>query len=97
MEKKYTKTQRVLAMAVVIIIFLLYLSTLVLALLKYSWAKDMFKIALGCTLVLPILAWLYIWLIGKVTHKHTIADFDIGGKPTQHPAAMELNETEDTK
>lgn len=84
MESKYTKGQRVAAMVCVIIIVLMYISTVVFALLKFDWAKYMLRVSLGCTLVLPILAWIYIWMIGKLTHRHTIADFDIGGHPTNH-------------
>lgn len=82
--KKYSKAQRVAALICVAVIVLMYVSTLVFALLKYDWAKQMLRISLGCTLVLPLLAWSYIWMIGKLTHKATIADLNIGGQPTNH-------------
>lgn len=74
-ESKYSKPQRIAALVCVILIVLMYLFTLILSLLKAPWAKTLFRVSLGCTLVLPLLAWIYIWMYGKLTHKDTIADF----------------------
>ncbi len=71
----YTKGQRIAALACIGLILLLYISTLIFAFIKADWAKVMLRLGLGCTLVLPILTWVYIWLIGKLKHKDTIADF----------------------
>lgn len=71
----YTKGQRIAALVCIGFILLLYLSTFVLALIKGDWAKALLRVGLGCTLVLPILTWVYIWIIGKLKHKDTIADF----------------------
>ena len=71
----YTKGQRIAAVVCLVLIALLYLATAVLAFIKTPFAKQMFKVTLGATLVLPILTWIYIWLFGKLTHKRTIADF----------------------
>ena len=71
----YTKGQRIAAVVCLCLIALLYISTAVLAFIRTPFAKQMFKITLGATLVLPILTWVYIWLIGRLTHKRTIADF----------------------
>ena len=84
MKSKYNKMQRVAALICVVLIGLMYISTLVFALLKFDWAGKMFRISMGCTLVLPLLAWAYIWMIGKLTHRATIADLNIGGQPTNH-------------
>ena len=73
---RYTKGQRVAALVCVGLIVLVYLAALVLSLIKAPWAHELVKIAIGCTLVLPILTWIYIWMIGKLTHKKTIADFN---------------------
>lgn len=74
-QSSYTKPQRIASLICVILIGLLYVATLVLSLLKAPVYKNLFKIALGATLVLPILTWVYIWMIGKLTKKKTIADF----------------------
>ncbi len=75
-ESKYTKGQRIGATVCVGIIVLLYLTTLLLTFINRDWANHLVKISLGCTLVLPCLTWVYIWMIGKLTHKRTIADFN---------------------
>lgn len=72
---KYTKPQRIAALVCVCLIGAVYAATLILAFINGPVAKSLLKIALGCTLVLPILTWIYIWMIGKLTHKDTIADF----------------------
>lgn len=74
-KSKYSKGQRIASMVCVVLIALVYIITLVAALLKTPWANTMFRISLGCTLVLPILTWIYIWMIGELTHKDTIASF----------------------
>ena len=51
------------------------LAMLVLSFFKTPLAKTLFKVTLGAALILPILTWIYIWLIGKLTRKRTIADF----------------------
>ena len=75
-ESQYTKGQRIAALACIVLIVLMYVASLVLALIKAPWAKTMLRVSLGCTLGLPILAWGYIWMIGKLTRKKTIADFN---------------------
>lgn len=84
MKSKYTKPQRIAALICLIFIALLYLATLVLLFIQGEWAKLALRIALGATLVLPILTWIYIWCFGKILHKHTIADFDLLGVPTDN-------------
>ena len=75
-KSKYSKKQRIGAIVCLSVIGLLYLATFVLSLINAPWASKMLKVSLGSTLVLPILAWIYIWMIGKLTHKETIADFN---------------------
>ncbi len=75
-KSKYSGKQRAGAIVCLVIIGLMYLATFVLSLINAPWAARMLKVSLGSTLVLPILAWIYIWMIGKLTHKETIADFN---------------------
>lgn len=72
---RYSRKQRIGAIACLSIIALMYLVTLVCTFLKSDTARTLLRISLGCTLVLPILTWVYIWIIGKLTRKDTIADF----------------------
>lgn len=76
-ESKYSKPQRIGAIVVLGLIVLLYLATIVLMCVGSDWAHRMLRVALSCTILLPCLAWVYIWMIGKLTHKDTIADFHL--------------------
>lgn len=76
-EGTYSKGQRVAALIGVIAIGLMFLALMFLIFVRTAWAKKAVLILLGIALVVPILAWVYTWLIGKLAHKHTIADFDI--------------------
>lgn len=75
-QSKYSKKQRIGAIVCLSLIALLYLVTIVCMVIKAPWAKDVLKVSLGATFVLPILTWVYIWMIGKLTKKETIADFN---------------------
>ena len=69
------KGQRIASIVCLCLIAVLFIAMIVLAGMKTPLAKTLFKVTLGATLILPILTWIYIWLIGKLTHKRTIADF----------------------
>lgn len=70
--------KQIAALVCVILIVLLCLASLVLAFCDFEGAKTWFMGCMGLTLVLPIFAWIYIWLFGKITNKKTIADLEIG-------------------
>lgn len=74
-KSSHKKSTRIVALCTVIIIGLAYLANLVLAFINTDAARSMLKVSLGLTLGLPILAWIYIWIIGKLNRKDTIADF----------------------
>lgn len=74
---RYSKSQRVGAICCLGIIALLYLATVVLMFIQSEWAHKLLRVALGCTIGLPCLTWFYIWMIGKMSHKETIADFHL--------------------
>ena len=67
---------------------LLYIITLICAIFNFDGAGRMFKVSLFATIFIPIILWLYIWMYGKLTNKHTIADFD------NMPATKAINEPE---
>ena len=75
-KSTYTKGQRIAALGAVGVIVLLFLAMLVCALINTPGAKSASRALLGCALVLAPLAWGYIWLVGKLTKRHTIASFD---------------------
>ncbi len=59
----YKKIKRVLALAAVIFIILLYLTTLVLSFIQSEQAKDLLLISIVATVVLPVLIYIYLWLL----------------------------------
>lgn len=62
------KTKRVLALAGVFILIVLYLSTLIFALIDSPWAYDLFRFSVGCTIIFPILLYVMM-LIARVLNK----------------------------
>ena len=92
---KYTKGQRILALAGIVLIVLMYLLALIFSLLKYDWAKTIAQAAVLLTVVVPVLIWAYIWMAGKIFHKHTIADFDLNGVPTDHSPSITVDQKND--
>ncbi len=92
---KYSMPQRIGAIVCVVLLVLIYIAALVFNLLDVSWAQTVGRIALISTFVLPLLAWFYIWMIGNVFRKHTIADFDLGGVPTNHSGATIVTNADD--
>ena len=72
----YSKKQRILAIIGIALLVLLYIITLICAIFNFDGAGKLFKASLFATIFVPILLWIYIWMYGKLTDKHTIADFD---------------------
>lgn len=72
----YSKKQRIAALAGIILLAALYLLTLVSAIFNLDGSGNLFKTCLFATVALPILIWLYIWLYGIWSKKHTPASFD---------------------
>lgn len=54
-QSKYTKTQRIFAMAGVILLVLLYLCTLIFAFLKSDYAKHLFFACVAATIAIPLM------------------------------------------
>ncbi len=82
-NKKKITSKQIIAIVGVIILVLLYIVTLILAFLNGPMAKQLFQICLFASVGIPFVIWFYIWIYGKITQKHTIADFDIGGSKQQ--------------
>ncbi len=62
------KTKRILALIGALLLALLYLSTLVFALMKSAVASDLLKASLICTVIIPVLLYGYI-LIYRIRNK----------------------------
>ncbi len=75
--KKKISSRQVAAIVGIGLLVLLYLAALVLS-LTGAPAEGVLALCLFATVAVPILLWVYIWMYGKLTGRHTIADFDTG-------------------
>ncbi len=94
-RKKKTSKQLV-AMAAVVLLVLLYLSTLITALFDNTVSHVLFRASLIGTFTIPLLSWVYIWMYGKLTQKHTIADYELPDKNQIVPQETEAQEENQT-
>ena len=62
------------ALTCVILLVLLYVATLIVAILDFPGSDRLFAACLVATIGLPILLWIYIAAYGKFSGKKTIAD-----------------------
>ena len=77
---KTRRARQIGALICVVLLVLLYVATLILAILDFEGSDQLFASCIVATIVLPILLWVYIWLYGKITRKDTIADLHHGQK-----------------
>lgn len=69
----YQKIKRILALAAVAVIALLYLAVLVLAFTGNEQTGELLLIAIVATVVLPVLLYIYLWLF-RLFHKQEEED-----------------------
>lgn len=70
-----TKAKRIIALIGVILICIMVIATLLTAFLDGS--GRLFRSFLIVTIALPIALWVFLWAFGALTHKHTIASYDL--------------------
>ncbi|MCM1100203.1 MAG: hypothetical protein NC079_00360 [Clostridium sp.] len=77
-EQKKSKitSKQVVAMIGVILLALLYVTTLILAFTDNSASGQFFAMSLCGTLVVPIIIFLYSWMYGRITGRRAIGDPD---------------------
>lgn len=83
-KHKWT-SKRIIALLGVVLLVALYIVTLLVAILAPDKSGNMLKCCFLATIAIPTLIWIYIWMYGKLSGKHTIADPDY------------LKDTNDTK
>lgn len=71
--KKVTSKQ-VVALGGVALLVLMYIATLVVAIVDNSDSGKWFMSCIFATVAIPLLIWIYTWMYGRLTGKHTIAD-----------------------
>ena len=75
--------KRIAALLIAGLLFLLYLITLTAAIFAPAQSSRLFGLCLFATVAVPLLAWIYIWMYGKLTGRHTIADPELPQDPQQ--------------
>ncbi len=63
---KTPKAKRILAAIGALLLFGMYASTLIFALIDHSAAKDLLKASIACTIILPVLLYAYT-LVYRIT------------------------------
>ena len=74
-KQKWT-SKRIIALLGVVLLVALYIVTLLVAILAPDKSGNMLKCCFLATIAIPTLIWIYIWMYGKLSGKHTIADPD---------------------
>lgn len=68
-NKKKVTSKQVVAMCGVILLVLLYIATLLAAIFDTSASANLFWVCLMCTIIVPIIIWIYTWLWGRLHDK----------------------------
>ena len=79
MKKKSVK--QIVALTAVVLLVALYVVTLLLAVFDTSASGFLFRLSAICTVVIPLFAWIFIWIYGQMTGKKTIADLNLMQDP----------------
>lgn len=86
-------SKQVVALVGVILLVAMYLITLIVAIFDQDSSGRLFQACLVATIAIPLLIWIYIWMYGKLTGKHTMADLDLGGDTAEAPDALDESDT----
>ena len=94
---KRSKAQRIAALICVILLAGLYLATLAVAIFDHESSGQWFLFCFLGTIIIPILTWIYIWMYGVLTNRHTIASFDLNSQsaPSDEDTESNPNATEE--
>lgn len=77
MKKTRRTPKQIAALICAILLAAMYLITLIVAIVNPDGSGKLFAGCLLMTIALPILLWIYIWLYGIYSRKHTMASMDI--------------------
>lgn len=72
--KKKITSKQVVALAGVVLLVLLYIVTLIVAIVDSTASARWFWTCLFATVAIPLLIWIYTWMYGKLTGKQTLTD-----------------------
>ncbi|MCR4793091.1 MAG: hypothetical protein K5871_10080 [Lachnospiraceae bacterium] len=65
--------KRICAILVIVFLVMIYLGTLIAAIVMPESGSKLFAICLFASVVVPIVAYIYIWIYTQITGKRTIA------------------------
>ncbi len=71
------KGKQIAAWVAIVLLVMLYVVTLIVAILDTSSAGNWVMGCLLATAIIPLLTWMYIWMYGKITGKETMADMHL--------------------
>lgn len=80
-ETRKITSKQVVALAGAAALVLLYLATLVIAIVDSSASAAWFRISLFATLVIPLLIWVYAWMYARLTGRRAAGDPEPAGEP----------------
>lgn len=86
--KKMITSRQVVALIGIALLVLMYLSTLITAIAGNPASDRLFFLSLFATLTIPVLIWIYTWMYGKLTGKHT----NLGGTDPKEPDASRASD-----
>lgn len=97
MDNNKWTPKRICALLVVIFLVLIYVMTLVVAIVWPGNGSKLFAMCLFATVVVPIVAYAYIWVYTQITGKRTIASVPKveGEELLERDAASETEEVSD--
>ena len=95
--KKKITSRQVVALLGIALLVLMYLATLITAIAGNPASDRLVFLSMFAPLTIPVLISIYTWIYGKLTGKHTFADFNLGGGSTEKsdPISAETNSPAD--
>lgn len=75
MKKRSAK--QIVALIAVILLVAMYVVTLIAAFFNQAASGKLFLFCVVCTVAVPLLAWIFIWIYGQYSGKKTIADINL--------------------
>lgn len=67
------KSKQIAAWVCIILLVLLYVVTFIVSLLDFPGSGALFRSCLAATVGLPILLWIYLWLLGRIKDRQTFS------------------------
>ena len=96
MDKNKWTPKRICAILVIIFLVMIYVMTLIVAIVWPGNGAKLFAMCLFATVVVPIVAYAYIWVYTQITGKRTIASVPkVEGEELLNTELPETNEADE--